>query len=108
MTTDEPTTETVDVQTAQMFDRLRELDYACGPDANKHDRATALIGGCIAEGINTKSAIIGVLKHLGFDRGHIAKWLDMHTGKNPVRHWWRRDESGVYTLHDDPELQPLT
>ena len=95
------TEPSVDVQTAEMFDRLRELDYACGPDANKHDRATALIAACIAEGVNTKSRIIGVLATLGFNRGHIAKWLGMHTGSNPVRHWWKRDEAETYHLLTD-------
>ncbi len=96
-----PSTEpqrSVGAQTDEMFDRLRELDYACGPDADKHDRATALIAACIAEEVNTKSAIIGVLKGLGFAPGHIAKWLDLHTGNNPDRHWWHCDEAGIYHL----------
>lgn len=95
----------VDVQTAEMFDRLHDLDYACGPEANKHDRATPLIAGCIVEGVNTKSAIIGVMKHLGFRNDHIAKWLDMHTGSDPMRHWWQRDDAGIYQLLTETTAQ---
>lgn len=96
LSTTEPERESINA----IFRRLQDLDRSCGPDANKHDRATVLIIGCIREGWNTRPQIVGILRKLGFEHGHVAKWLNMHTGNDPARHWWRRDESGVYTLHD--------
>lgn len=86
------------VRDAALFDRLRGLIQACGPEANKHDQAIAVIAACIDEGLNTRPRIVGAMKHLGFSTAHAAMMLTEATGCNPERHRWRADEGGRYSL----------
>ncbi len=82
--------------------RLRALKSECGP--NKHDQAIALITACILEGWNTAGQIVGALKAIGMKPGHIWIMLDNGTGASPGRHYWRRDEDGRYSQHDNALL----
>lgn len=78
------------------FQGLRELDQACRPNGNKHDRVTALICACIDEGIDTGPRVVGAIKRLGFNAQHVGKLLHDHTGSDPARHHWQRTEAGRY------------
>ena len=86
------------VREAMLFDRLRGLIQACGPEANKHDQAIAVIAACIDEGLNTRPRIVGAMKHLGFSTAHAAMILNEATGSDPSRYRWQRDSSGRYSL----------
>lgn len=88
-------TENQRLGSAQLFGELQALERSCG-DANKHEKVTVLILACIERGINTKSAIIGVITHLGFNNRHVAIVLDEGAGPNPERHHWRFHSSGLY------------
>ena len=80
----------------ELLSGLRQLEQACGSSVGKHDRAIVLIHACLDQGINTRGAIMAVLRHLGFVRGHIAIVLEANTGINPNGSHWKRTESGVY------------
>lgn len=69
------------------------------PEINRHDRAVVMIEACIAQGINTRAAILQVANRLGFTRGHVPVILSKETGDNPTVHRWRLDEDGRYVLH---------
>lgn len=76
-----------------LFDDLRALDEACGPQSNKHDRLTVLLTACIERGINTRPRLISVMKHLNFDQRHIAIMLDDRLGRE-----WQRGPDGRYSV----------
>ena len=82
---------------ATLFDRLRGLIQACGPEANKHDQAIAVIAACIDEGVNTRPRIVGVMKHLGFSTAHAARMLNESTGCHPSRYRWQSYLAGRYS-----------
>jgi len=75
---------------------LRELLEACGP--NKNDRAVALIGACIGDGVARKGEIVSVGARLGLNPRHVAAILDQDTGTNPERYRWQRDAKGTYSI----------
>jgi len=79
-----------------LFVRLKALIRSCG-DANKHDIVGVLIHACLDEGINTRSQIIGVIKHLGYNSRHVAIVLEKGAGPNPERYFWYCDACGRYT-----------
>ena len=79
-------------------DRLRELIHACGEGANKHDLVIVLIQALISEGFNTRWQIVTELKLLGFNHSHVAMTLAERAGNDPLRHDWRVDSEGRYSL----------
>lgn len=92
------------MNTEDRSDILRDLHAlmeACGPESNAHDKAITLITACIINGLTTRARIIGALKCLGFDQGHIALTLKHGAGPNPKSHRWHVDADGTYRLHDD-------
>jgi len=77
---------------------LRKLALACGPDSNQHDKAIVLINACIEAGINTGKLIVGTLVCVGFNPRHIGKLLKDFRGTDLSRHYWQRDQEGVYSV----------
>ena len=87
---------------AAIFGRLRELANQCEiGGVNRNDAGIALITACIEEGFDTRPRIVGALKALGFDRGHIAILLKEETGADPRRHRWAQDDEGRSRCHLD-------
>lgn len=76
--------------------RLAGLLTACG--TNKRDRAILLISAAISEGVNTGSAIVELGGRVGLNTKHVGLTLADGEGDDPVRHRWRRDERGIYSL----------
>lgn len=66
-------------------------------DANKHDKAIALIRACIGEGIRSGSEIIARLSELGYNKSHIGLMLK-HNRQGTVDKLWIRDDDGLYHL----------
>jgi hypothetical protein len=86
-------------QLDDLIDRLQRLLAACG--TNKNDQVIAAIGALIAERIDTKPRVLGMLKKLGFNTQHGSVMLD--GGNKKMRHeiMWRLDkETGRYHLVD--------
>jgi hypothetical protein len=77
---------------------------ACGPEANRHDLGTVLIGACIENGVDTVGGIIRALAPLGFNGGHVALLLREGCGDDPERRLWRRDAERRYTLLPQPAV----
>jgi uncharacterized protein YhbP (UPF0306 family) len=86
---------------SDLIDRILQLIYDCGPTATRHDQALVAIEACIAEGVNTKPHIIGVLRGVGFKAGHVASVLDPKRGPFANAAHWRIDGEGRYSLHED-------
>jgi hypothetical protein len=84
------------VAPAGSYAALSALLDACGP--NKNHRAITLIGACIADGFDTKGAIISAGIRMGLNNRHVARILDEGTGRNPELRRWRRDPDGTYSL----------
>lgn len=80
-----------------MLPGLRQLVHDCGP--NRNHAVIAAITACIGEGVNTIGGIIAVLKKLGFNQGHIARFVRSEAGDRPERHRWRENPDGTYALH---------
>lgn len=80
----------------EFIEALQVINDACGPEANKHDRAIVLISFCIDNGIDTIGHIINVLKRFGFHQGHIGSLLKDLSGHNAEVYWWSRDSAGRY------------
>ena len=91
-----PRAQVPDVAAERRLKGLRELLDTCG--TNRHDRAIALITACIGDGVNTRSDIVSLGKKLDLNGSHIAIILNEGTGSDPIRHHWRRDDNGVYSL----------
>lgn len=86
----------VDIPTkTDLFSSLRALDASHRAGMNKNDRAVLLIGACIASGVNTVPHLIGVLKHMNVDRGHLIRMLELHSGSTPGTGTWRRNPDGT-------------
>ena len=85
-------------------DDLRKLLEECAP--NKHERAIVAISALIGQGIDTSERIMPILHRLGFKAQHAGIVLSGHTGVDPVRHYWRRDDAGTYALLE-PVAPPL-
>lgn len=75
---------------AVIFRALRALKASFGPKANKDDRAVALIGACIIEGIDTEARIVGALRRLDIKEAHVRALLRCHDGDDPELHAWRK------------------
>lgn len=86
-------------QDDSLLESLRSLDAACGEGTSKHDRAVVLIHACIDSGCNTKEGIFGMLQRMGWNMRHAGIILAKSTGSNPSRHYWQRDEAGIYRSH---------
>jgi hypothetical protein len=76
--------------------RLRRLLDECG--SNQNHRVIAFITAAIGDGVNTRAEIFDLGTRLGLDPKHVVTILSKATGNSPDRHWWRRDEHGVYSL----------
>lgn len=83
-----------------LYQGLRDLIARCGPNATKHEHAIVSISACLLHGINTKSQLIGVLRHIGLKPGHIAQTLKRGTGPSPTAHHWQCID-GVYSEHEN-------
>lgn len=79
-----------------LIDGLRALMGDCG--SNKHDRAIVVIIALIGQGIDASERMMPILHRLGFNAQHIGIVLSRHTGDDPARHYWHRDDAGVYAL----------
>lgn len=77
-----------------LYEEMKDLIASCGSEANKHDLAIVTIEACIDNGVNTKSHLIGILQHVGLDRGHLAITLEVETAS---RRW--RCVEGVYHVN---------
>ena len=75
------------------FERVQSLIDQCG--TNKNDRAILAISACILEGIDTKLHILGILKRLDFDTGHIVIML---AGRSYDVPWVLDKATGRYRL----------
>ncbi|MBD8679657.1 hypothetical protein [Sphingomonas sp. CFBP 13720] len=80
-----------------LIPRLRRLVHDCGP--NRNDAVIAAITACIGEGVNTIGGIIAVLIKVGFNGGHVARFVKSEAGDHPDRHRWRKEPDGTYALH---------
>ena len=92
------TTVPTPAPSAGLIDRLHQLIIDSGPAANKHDLAIISIEVCIAEGVDTKPHIIGVLRSVGFKPGHVARILDDCARSLPGGNHWHLDKDGRYSL----------
>ncbi len=82
-----------------VYRNLRAWIADCGPKANKNDKATAGITGCIVQGIDEGKLILGTLRTLGFNTRHAGMLLRIQTGDNAQAYHWRRDAEGRYHVH---------
>jgi hypothetical protein len=91
-----------------LYAQLRAADNACGPEANKNDRADALIVACLCEGLATAGQIIAVITGFGFDlgRGHIGARLTNGAGRSSKSSLWRKTGPNTYALFDPDEPAP--
>ena len=80
---------------ARIFASLKSLADSCG-EASKHDIVTVLILGCLSEGINTRSGVIGMVTHLGYNNKHVAIMLKEGAGPHAEGYSWHRDALGRY------------
>lgn len=98
---------TVTSNDAAMFRRLRNLTCELDAVSNANDRATVMIAACIEEGMNEAPRIFGAMERLGFNRRHAAIILNERHGDDTSRHWWSRDESGLYAVHANLPVAPI-
>jgi hypothetical protein len=83
-----------------MFGRLSALLRDIKPGTNRNDQVIALIAACIAEGKVTRKEIIGIAEHFGFDRYHVARFLEYGIGNDPDSGHWRRNSDGTFSLFE--------
>jgi len=94
--------EATTTPTSELYDKLIALDRQLKGQGvrNRHDRATALIGACLSEGVDTGALIVSVLSKLGFSKQHVGKLLTDEAKRNPQTALWCRDADKRYRLND--------
>lgn len=75
---------------------LDEITLACGPNANQHELVAVLVSATIDTGIVSGADIVSILSARGHNAQHVGIILRHHTGNNPQRHRWNRNEQGEY------------
>ena len=80
----------------QIFSEVRQLIADCCPTGNKHEQAIVAIEAFIIAGFDTRARIVGALRRLGFDNGHVHIVLKQETGKMDHHRW--RVADGRYRL----------